>query len=40
MVQVTLDQLRINFCGKGKSTSEPLMRVLGMLEVVMDIEKL
>jgi len=36
-----LDQLRINFfCGKGKSTGEPLMPVLGMLEVEMDIEKL
>jgi hypothetical protein len=34
-------ELRINFfCGKVKSTGEPLMPVLGMLEVEMDIEKM
>jgi hypothetical protein len=40
-ISKALDQLRINFlCGKGKSTGDSLMPVLGMLEVEMDIEKM
>jgi len=40
-ISKALDQLRINvFWGKEKSTGEPLMHMLGMLEVEMDIEKL
>jgi len=39
-ISEALDQLRINFCGKEKSTGESLMPVLGMFEDEMDIEKM
>jgi hypothetical protein len=38
-ISKALDQRKVNFfCGKGKSAGEPLMPVLGMLEVEMGIE--